>query len=91
MGDYIGRILAEFFKWPRPGRLGMVLMLLGSVARFVFVPLFMMCNVLPANRGLFDVVFYSDTVYIALMFLFAASNGYLTNICMMSAPQASRF
>ena len=31
--------------------------------------------------------FESDSVYIVIMLLFSLSNGYLSNICMMSGPQ----
>ena len=31
--------------------------------------------------------FPSDTAYILIMLLFSFSNGYITNICMASAPQ----
>merc|ERR1711997_23606 len=47
-----------------------------SLSRIVFIPLFMYCK-----------YFESDTAYIVIMLLFSLSNGYLSNICMMSGPQ----
>ena len=47
-----------------------------SLTRLVFIPLFMYCS-----------TFQSDSVYIVIMLLFSFSNGYLSNICMMSGPQ----
>ena len=58
-----------------------------SVARIVFVPLFLFCNALPGNRDNSSVHFESDTAYIIIMVLFSVSNGYLASICMMSAPK----
>lgn len=86
VGDYLGRFAAEKVAWPRPGRLGMTLTFLASLCRVGFVPLFLYCNAAPGTRTL-QVGFYSDTAYIIIMFLFSFTNGYITNICMSSAPQ----
>lgn len=86
VGDYLGRIAAEKLAWPGPGRVGMAIMFVASLLRVVFVPLFIFCNADPINRTL-PVWFPSDTAYIIIMLLFSFSNGYITTICMMSAPQ----
>eukprot|EP00096_Caligus_rogercresseyi_P013838 TRINITY_DN6432_c0_g1_i1.p1 TRINITY_DN6432_c0_g1~~TRINITY_DN6432_c0_g1_i1.p1 ORF type:complete len:260 (+),score=74.63 TRINITY_DN6432_c0_g1_i1:741-1520(+) len=87
IGDYIGRSLAEFLQFPKASMKGAPLyVLLASLSRIVFIPLFIMCNVSPTDRHLTSVVFESDGVYIALMILFSLSNGYISSICMMSAP-----
>ena len=49
-----------------------------SLSRIVFIPLFMYCK-----------YFESDTAYIVIMLLFSLSNGYISNICMMSGPKIS--
>ena len=82
VGDYVGRFVAEKLQWPKPGKIGTrwgfssATILCFSIARFVFIPLFLYGNELN-----------SDTAYIIIMTLFSASNGYLCSICMMSAPQ----
>merc|ERR1719270_899646 len=82
VGDYVGRFIAEKGQWPKPGKINQpctvssMIVLVLSLARLVFIPLFMYCN-----------SFESDTAYIVIMLLFSLSNGYLSNICMMSGPQ----
>lgn len=87
VGDYFGRLVAEFLRWPRPGKFGMFLIFALSIARIAFVPLFLFCNLTPDNRELTGVYFTYDYVYIIIMVLFSLTNGYLSSICMMSAPQ----
>jgi len=58
--------------------------------RFVFLPLFLFCNIRPGERGLTPVLFESDAVYIIIMLLFSVSNGYIGSICMISGPQMVR-
>ena len=55
--------------------------------RFVFIPLFLYCNIRPDDRNLTSVAFESDTAYIIIMMLFSVSNGYVSSICMISGPQ----
>jgi len=86
VGDYLGRFAAEKVAWPGPGRVGMAVTFVASLLRIVFIPLFIFCNADPNNREL-PVWFPSDTAYILIMLLFSFSNGYITNICMASAPQ----
>ena len=49
-----------------------------SIVRVIFIPLFIYMN-----------EFKSDTVFIVTMLFFSSSQGYLCNICMMSAPKIS--
>jgi len=86
VGDYLGRLAAEKIAWPGPGKAGMAITFIASLLRVGFIPLFVFCNADPVNRSL-PVLFYSDTAYILFMFLFSFSTGYITNICMGSAPQ----
>lgn len=55
------------------------------VARVIFVPLFMFCNVQP--RYNLPVYFSHDGWFIAFMILFAFSNGYLASLCMCFGPK----
>ncbi|KAM4041692.1 equilibrative nucleoside transporter 1 [Anomaloglossus baeobatrachus] len=53
--------------------------------RLVFLPLFMLCNVLP--RSYLPVLLAHDAWYICIMLLFALSNGYLASLCMCFGPK----
>lgn len=55
------------------------------VARVIFVPLFMLCNVQP--RSNLPIYFSHDGWFIAFMILFAFSNGYLASLCMCFGPK----
>jgi equilibrative nucleoside transporter 1/2/3 len=55
--------------------------------RLGFIPLFIICNVLPEGRSLTAVVLESDTAYITIMAAFSLTNGYLGSLCMINAPQ----
>uniref|UniRef100_A0A672PVG2 Solute carrier family 29 member 1 (Augustine blood group) n=1 Tax=Sinocyclocheilus grahami TaxID=75366 RepID=A0A672PVG2_SINGR len=80
--DWLGRSLTAVCMWPGkdskllPGLL---------VARVIFVPLFMLCNVQP--RYNLPVYFSHDGWFIAFMILFAFSNGYLASLCMCFGPK----
>jgi len=90
VGDYIGRVLAGLIQWPRPGKAGAYFTLLLSILRFVFIPLFLFCNLRPSDRSVSPILFESDVAYIVIMALFSISNGYVGTICMMSGPQTVR-
>lgn len=87
VGDYVGRFLAGLIQWPRPGKAGAMIILILAIARFVFIPLFLLCNVRPSDRGITSVQFESDVAYIIIMSIFSISNGYIGSICMISGPQ----
>uniref|UniRef100_A0AAY5KSG2 Solute carrier family 29 member 1a n=1 Tax=Esox lucius TaxID=8010 RepID=A0AAY5KSG2_ESOLU len=55
------------------------------VARVIFVPLFMLCNVQP--RLNLPVFFKHDAWFIVFMIFFAFSNGYLASLCMCFGPK----
>ncbi|KAI2658961.1 Equilibrative nucleoside transporter 1 [Labeo rohita] len=80
--DWMGRSLTAVCMWPGkdskllPGLL---------VARVIFVPLFMLCNVQP--RYNLPVYFAHDGWFIGFMILFAFSNGYLASLCMCFGPK----
>ena len=87
VGDWLGRFAAELLQWPRPGRWGMIFVFFMSLARVSFIPLFLFSNANPLDRVHTQVLFNSDIAYIIIMALFSLSNGYISSICMMSAPQ----
>lgn len=78
--DFIGRVAAgslrPFFTAKN--------IWIPAVARLVFFPLFLLCNVadsrLPSSFG------SSDAFPIIFMALFALSNGYVASVCMMLGP-----
>jgi len=90
IGDYLGRFLAGLVQWPKPGKVGSFITLFLSVARFVFIPLFLFCNIRPDDRNVTFVLFESDVAYIIIMLLFSVSNGYVGSICMICGPQVVR-
>ena len=55
--------------------------------RIGFIPLFLICNVLPEGRVLTSVLLESDIAYILIMAAFSLTNGYLGSLCMINAPQ----
>lgn len=80
--DWAGRSLTAVCMWPgKDSKLLPGLLL----ARVIFVPLFMLCNVQP--RLNLPVYFTHDGWYIAFMILFAFSNGYLASLCMCFGPK----
>ncbi|CAK6983868.1 equilibrative nucleoside transporter 1-like isoform X1, partial [Scomber scombrus] len=80
--DWGGRSLTAVCMWPgKDSRL----LPLAIVARLVFPPLFMLCNVQP--RLNLPVFFHHDAVFIVFMVLFAFSNGYLASLCMCFGPK----
>ncbi len=87
VGDYAGRILASWILRPK-GRDGQnVILLILSLIRVIFVPIFMLCNTSSSQRHL-PVIFASDAAYIIFMTVFAISNGYLGNLCMLLGPKS---
>ncbi|KAL4612832.1 equilibrative nucleoside transporter 1-like isoform X2 [Arapaima gigas] len=80
--DWAGRSLTAVCMWP--GKNSKLLPFL-LMARLIFVPLFMLCNVQP--RSNLPVFFSHDAWFISFMILFAFSNGYLASLCMCFGPK----
>ncbi|XP_077437857.1 equilibrative nucleoside transporter 1-like isoform X2 [Vanacampus margaritifer] len=80
--DWAGRSLTAVCMWPGKDSRWLPALV---VARLVFVPLFMLCNVQP--RYYLPVLFSHDAWYIAFMVLFSFSNGYLASLCMCFGPK----
>ncbi|KAG7512303.1 equilibrative nucleoside transporter 1-like [Solea senegalensis] len=80
--DWAGRSLTAVCMWP--GKDSMWLPVL-VVLRVIFIPLFMLCNVMP--RHYLPVLFGHDAWYIIFMIFFSFSNGYLASLCMCFGPK----
>ena len=85
IADYVGKQLAVWIQKPGPSKWGQLLLLVSSILRIGFIPLFMFCNVSVNNRET-NILIHSDAAYIVLMVLFGISNGYIGNIAMMFGP-----
>ena len=86
LADYIGKQLAVWIQKPGPSRTGQLILLVASILRIAFIPLFMYCYVSVDNRKT-PIVFYSDWIYIVLIVVFGLSNGYIGNIATMFGPK----
>lgn len=81
-GDMCGRIACSYAPLGvKHERLVLVL----SLARTVFVPLFMLCNAQPRHH--LPVVFDSDVAFVALMTTLSFTNGYLLSASLMQVSR----
>ncbi|XP_056617083.1 equilibrative nucleoside transporter 1a [Triplophysa dalaica] len=80
--DWAGRSLTAVCMWPGKDSIWLPVLVM---ARVVFVPLFILCNVQP--RYNMPVWFAHDAWYIIFMILFSFSNGYLASLCMCFGPK----
>ncbi|XP_078068235.1 equilibrative nucleoside transporter 1-like isoform X2 [Mustelus asterias] len=79
--DWLGRSLTAICMWPPKDSKFLPAFV---IARAVFIPLFMLCNVHPRQLPVF---FTHDAWYIVFMIVFAFSNGYLASLCMCYGPR----
>ncbi|GAA5880736.1 hypothetical protein JCM16303_004332 [Sporobolomyces ruberrimus] len=79
-GDWFGRILPQFESLAWTNWKGLMAC---SVARFAFIPLFLMCNQ-QAGGGEHTII-NSDIAYIVIMFIFSSSNGYISTLIMLAS------
>ena len=86
VGDLIGRSIANALKLPDITKRGKLIVLILSLLRAIFIPIFIFCNASPETRTL-PVIFSSDADFIIITMIFALSNGYLGNICMLHGPK----
>ena len=100
--DWLGRSLATYSQWPGLGSLATTLLSSLTILRWAlclsstmtllylyrtgFIPLVMMCNVLPGSRTS-EVVFPQDWAFIAIFSAFNILGGYLTNTALMLGPK----
>lgn len=78
-GDLVGRLLTAKFAAVRYPRALFFL----SVSRFVFTPLYLLCNIHGRGAAISSDFFYLFVV----QFLFGITNGYLGSCCMMGASE----
>ncbi|KAG2224609.1 hypothetical protein INT45_003749 [Circinella minor] len=83
VGDWVGRLLPilESMRTFKPK-----LLVWFSLLRTIFVPAFMLCNIVVSDRKL-PVIIDNDVVYFLIVWIFAVSNGWLGSLTMMAAPQ----
>ncbi|KAF7432835.1 hypothetical protein PC9H_004778 [Pleurotus ostreatus] len=84
IGDFSGRYICSF---PRLLIWDSKRLLMLSLARTAFIPLFLMCNVQssPTSSPTTPII-NSDVLFMTILLAFGATNGYLSSLCMMSAP-----
>jgi equilibrative nucleoside transporter 1/2/3 len=86
LGDWFGRCLPslQFFVVVDSAKLARM-----SIARFMFLPIFLMCNVDVNSSGnrILPLVINNDLIYFLILWLFAVSSGYVSTLTMMAAPQ----
>ncbi len=78
-GDFTGRLLAAKFPIFTKDNVHWA-----GIARLIFYPLFMLCNLGPGSR--MPIVFSNDFFPFLFMSVFAVSNGYTASQCMMIGP-----
>lgn len=87
VGDLLGRTICS---WPQALIWSSTKILILSVARTLFIPLFLLCNVQrsfsPSSLLSPDAVITSDSLYMLILLAFGFSNGYVTSIGMIAAP-----
>lgn len=82
LADFVGRFITSYVPVPveRP-----ILLATTSMARWLLVPLLMLCNVHP--RRYLPVVFNSDAFFIFLILVTGITNGYLYINTMINGPK----
>ncbi|EDV20156.1 uncharacterized protein TRIADDRAFT_61364 [Trichoplax adhaerens] len=83
VADVVGRLTSRWILLP--GQNQGILLLIISISRIIFIPLFMYCNVHPRRH--LPVKIYSDIVYTILIVLLGISHGYINTLCSMYAPK----
>ncbi|KAH9843954.1 nucleoside transporter-domain-containing protein, partial [Rhodofomes roseus] len=86
IGDLTGRSLCSL---PRLHIWSAKRLLSFSLARTLFIPLFLMCNIQWASPTAMKPVITSDALYMLILVLFGVTNGYVSSMCMMSAPSVA--
>lgn len=85
VGDFLGRYVCSF---PRLVIWSARRLLTLSLARTLFIPVFLMCNVQRSGSSplVSSAIISSDLLYMLILLAFGLSNGYISSLCMMSAP-----
>ncbi|KIY71807.1 hypothetical protein CYLTODRAFT_368694 [Cylindrobasidium torrendii FP15055 ss-10] len=85
VGDLAGRSICsyrQFQVWDAKR------LLVLSLARTLFIPLFLLCNVQrpSATDSAYTPIINSDWAFMFILFVFALTNGQVSSMCMMAAP-----
>lgn len=80
-GDYLGRLAAGWLDMPSNKNTCLLL----TVMRVLFVPCLLCSN--SGQHRFLPILVQHDYTFIALIVLFALSNGYLTNMLLIMAPR----
>ncbi|KAK2466417.1 hypothetical protein APHAL10511_002059 [Amanita phalloides] len=83
IGDLLGRYMCSFARlriWSADR------LLLLSLLRTAFVPIFLMCNVQRPSGVIGTPIINSDFLFMIILLAFGVSNGYVGSMCMISAP-----
>ncbi|GBE79362.1 hypothetical protein SCP_0205600 [Sparassis crispa] len=88
IGDFVGRYLCSF---PRLLVWSARRLLAFSISRTLFIPLFLMCNIQWASSSTVPStpIINSDWLYMFILLLFGLTGGYVSSMCMMSAPSVA--
>lgn len=88
VGDFFGRYICSF---PRLIIWSAKRLLTLSLTRTLFIPVFLMCNIQrsSASPAASSAVVSSDILYMVILLAFGLSNGYVSSLCMMSAPSVT--
>ncbi|BGO90609.1 hypothetical protein JCM10020v2_002252 [Rhodotorula toruloides] len=79
-GDWLGRVMPQ---WEKLAWTNWKILMGISVARLIFVPLFLMCNQTAGGAG--RAIIRSDVAFFLIMFAFAVSNGYISTLIMLAS------
>ncbi|KAG5654678.1 hypothetical protein H0H81_009927 [Sphagnurus paluster] len=84
IGDFLGRYICAIpalWIWSAKWLVSL------SMARTLFIPIFLMCNIQRPSTDLpVTPIINSDFLFFLILFAFGLSNGYVSSMCMMSAP-----
>ncbi|KAI0698630.1 nucleoside transporter-domain-containing protein [Cytidiella melzeri] len=85
VGDFFGRYICSF---PRLVIWSAKRLLTISLSRTLFIPIFLMCNIQRSNlsHSASTAIINSDILFMLILLAFGLSNGYVSSLCMMSAP-----
>ncbi|KAI8371566.1 nucleoside transporter-domain-containing protein [Radiomyces spectabilis] len=86
VGDWVGRTMPIIDSLRTFNVKALVTM---SVARTLFIPAFLLCNVVVSDDRRLPVLFGNDLAYFIIVWLFAVTNGWMGSLTMMAAPQQS--
>ena len=64
VGCYFGIVLSSFCKWPDATKSGSMILLCFAIARIVFIPFFILCNIEPFNRKVTNVSVIALDIFI---------------------------